>query len=66
MNEEFLINDETPVIALKKSVFSAGNTEAVDLNHFGESSATDTDEAVTINEKKNKNHLYLIVNVINS
>ncbi|MFZ2322264.1 MAG: hypothetical protein WAV89_01065 [Ignavibacteriaceae bacterium] len=64
--EKFLINEETPVIALRKSVFSAGKTDVVDLYHLGEISANTIAEAVIIKTKKNKNHLYLIVIVINS
>jgi len=37
--EKFFMREETPVIALKKSVFSAGSTEVVDLYHLGASKA---------------------------
>ena len=58
--------NERPEKALKKSVLSAGNTEAEASYHFVDSKAKTVVPVVITKTNQNKNHLYLIVTVKNS
>jgi hypothetical protein len=59
-------SDEIPLKALRKSVCSAGSTDADALYHLGANKAYIVALAVIININKNKNHLNLTTTTMKS
>jgi hypothetical protein len=59
--ENDLAIDEIPSKPPNKSAFSAGNTEAVDLYHFGKRRAIIVVQTVQIKIKREINFLYFVI-----